>query len=83
MTEKLTFHMGKSAEDAAWTVSSLLDIIAFGGLVDFRMKLLLGACVTVLAIITGLTITRFSPFLAVLDIRTWSGPAKHLINTLI
>jgi len=68
--------MRKSAENAAWTVASLLDIVAFGGLVDFRMKLLFGACMTVLAIVTGLTITRFAPFLAVLNIGTRCGSAK-------
>lgn len=68
--------MGKSTEDAAWTVASLLDIVAFGGLVDFRMKLLLGACVTVLAIVAGLTIARLAPFLAVLDIGTRCGSAR-------
>lgn len=77
---RLTFHMGKCAENASWTVASLLDIVAFGGLIDFRMKLLLGACVTVLAIVTGLAITRFAPLLAVLDIGTWGGPTKLFKN---
>lgn len=79
----LTFHMRKGAEDAARAVASLLHIVAFCGLVDFRMKLLLGPCVTILAIVTGLTVTRFAPLLAVLDIGTWCGPTKAIINVNI
>lgn len=52
--------MGKGAEDAARTVSGLLDIVALGRLVDLRVELLLGACVAVLAVIAGLAVARFS-----------------------
>lgn len=72
MSALLTFHVRKSTEDTARTVASLLYIVAFCGLVDFRMKLLFGASVTVLAIVTGLTVARLAPFLSVLDIGAWS-----------
>lgn len=76
MSPLLTFHMRKSTKYAARTVSSLLYIVAFCRLVDFRMKLLFSASVTVLAIVTGLTVARLAPLLAVLDIGAWSRSAK-------
>lgn len=69
--------MRKGAEDTAWAIASLLDIVAFGGLVDFRMELLLGTSVTILAIVSGLTIAWLTPFLAVLDIWTWSRSVQR------
>lgn len=69
--------MCKGAEDTAWAIPSLLDIVAFGGLVDFRMELLLGASMTILAIVPGLTIAWLTPFFAVLDIGTWSRSVKR------
>lgn len=74
--------MGKGAEDAARTVSGLLDIVALGRLVDLRVELLLGACVAVLAVIAGLAVARFSPFLAVLDIGARSGPKTMVYRGL-
>lgn len=76
---KLTFNMRKGAEDTARTIAGLLDIVAFGGLVDFRMELLFGACMTILAIVAGLTITRLAPLLAVLYIRTWSRSVRRIV----
>lgn len=69
--------MRKGAEDAAWAIACLLDIVAFGGLVDFRMELLLSASVTILAIVPGLTIAWLTPFLAMLDIWTWSRSVQR------
>lgn len=66
--------MGECTENATRTIARLLYIIAFGWFINFRMKLLFGTCMTILAIIAGLTIGWFAPFFAVLYIRTrcWS-----------
>lgn len=69
---QLTFDMSKCTEDASWTVTGLLHIIAFGRFVYFRMKLLLRACVTVLAIVARFAIAGLTPLLAVLHIWTRS-----------
>lgn len=71
--------MRKGAEHTARTITSLLDIVAFGGLVYFRMELLFGACVTILAIVAGFTIARLAPLLAVLNIRAWSRSTQRRI----
>lgn len=63
--------MGEGTEQSPGAVAGLLHIIALSRLIYFRMKLLLGACVTVSTSITCLTITGFTPFLAVFNIRTW------------
>ena len=55
--------MGKSAKRSSRTVASLLDIIALGGLVDFRMKLLLSPRVTVTAGVALITVGGVSPFI--------------------
>lgn len=68
---KRTFNMRKRTENATWTVSSNLYVIALGRLVDLRMELLLRTSVTVLAVVAGFAVGRFAPFLAMLHIRTW------------
>ena len=55
--------MGKSAERSSRTVASLLDIVAFGGLVDFWVKLLLGPSVTVTAGVALIAVGGVSPFI--------------------
>ncbi len=56
LIQVLTLVMSEGTECSPRTVASLLDIIALGGLVYFRMKLLLCTCVTVGASITLITV---------------------------
>lgn len=71
--------MSECTENATRTVAGLLNVIAFGRFVNFRMKLLFGARVTILTIIAGLTVGRFTPFLAMFHIRTWCR-SKRISN---
>lgn len=70
--------MGKCTEDGPGTVARLLNVVAFGGLVDLRMELLLRPGVAVLAAIARLAIRRLAPLLAVLHIGTGRGPVLVL-----
>jgi len=67
--------MRKGAEDAARTVASLLHIVALGGFVDFGVKLLFRASMTVRARVPLLAVARLTPFLAVFHVRTWRRTA--------
>lgn len=49
------------------TRTTHLYVVTLGALVDFRMKLLLGTRVTVVAIVSRLTVHRVAPFVALLD----------------
>lgn len=63
--------MCESTEDSAWTITSLLHVIAFRGFINFRVELLLGTRVTVRTSVSLLAVTRLTPFLAVFHVRTW------------
>ena len=65
--------MGKSTEGSSWTVASLLDIIAFSGLVDLRMELLLCACVAVTTAVSLLAVDKVAPLVIQFHIGTWCG----------
>ena len=71
----LTIDVGKGAEYAAGTVAGLLDVVALGRLVDLRVELLLGARVTVDAVVALVAVARLAPFLAVLHVRAWCRTA--------
>lgn len=64
----LTFDVRKCAEKTTRAVSSLLHVITLGRLVDLRVELLFGTCMTVAAGVARFTITRLAPLLAVLYI---------------
>ena len=71
---RLTIYMGERAEGASRTVARLLHVVAFGGFVDFRVELLVGAGVTVLTVVDLLAVCRVSPLVTYLDIGAWSWP---------
>lgn len=73
----LLLDVGKGAEGPARTVAGVLNVVTFGWLVDFGMKLLLGARMAVLTGIAGFTTDRVTPFITRLDVRTWSRPLKR------
>jgi hypothetical protein len=58
----LTLIVGKSTERSSRTVASLLDVVALGGFVDFRVELLLGPCMTVRAGVALIAVGGVSPF---------------------
>ena len=61
--------MCEGAESPSRTVAGILDVVAFGRLVDFRMKLLFCTGVTILAIIAGIAGRRITPLVPGLDVR--------------
>lgn len=68
---KLTFHMRKGTKQRPGTVSSLLHVIALGGLVDLWVELLLRPCMAVAAAVAGLAVAGLAPLLAVLHVGAW------------
>lgn len=78
---QLTFNMCKSTEYATRTIASLLNVIAFCWFINFWMKLLLRSGVAILTIITSFTISWFTPFLAMLYIRTRGGSVNVDVTT--
>ena len=69
--------MGKGTEGPSRAVAILLDIVAFGRLVDFRMELLLRAGVAILTRISAIAVTGLSPFIPMLHVRASSRPLKR------
>lgn len=57
--------MSECTEQTTRAVSSLLHVITLGRLVDLRVELLFGTCMTVAAGIPCFTITRLTPLLTV------------------
>ncbi len=68
--------MCKGTEWSPGAVASLLDIVAFSGLVNLWMELLLSSCVAVLAGITLVTVHRVTPLIVELYVRTRRGPVR-------
>ena len=66
--------MSKRTERPSRTVACLLDIVAFGGLVDFWMELLLCPSMAVATHISLLTVSGVTPFIVQFYIRAGCGP---------
>lgn len=71
-----TIDMCKSTKYSTGAIARLLYIIALGGFVDFRVKLLFCSSVTVLTGITTFTIRWFTPLISMFYTRAWCGPVK-------
>lgn len=76
----LTVNVCEGTEDAARTVARLLNVVTLGALVYLRVELLLRAGVTVAAQVSRLTVTRLSPLVSVLHVRTRSRSGQN-VNT--
>ena len=69
---ELTVDVSEGAEGPPRAVAGVLDVVAFGRLVDLRVELLLGAGVAILAAVAGFAGSRIAPFVAGFDVRTRS-----------
>ena len=78
---KLTFKMCEGTECSSGTVAGVDDVIAFGGLVDLGVELLLGPGVAVLAVVPLVAVGRVPPLVRCLDCRTRSAPVLELLGT--
>lgn len=82
--------MSESAENGPRTISSLLNIVALGRLVDLRVKLLFSTGVTVLTIVTSFAVSWFTPFLTMLytgtrcrSVLIFSGTASFVLAIVV
>ena len=75
-SDRLTIGLdvGEGAKGPSGAVPRLLDVIAFGRLVDLRVKLLFRTGVTVGTAVLGLAVCRVAPLVALFHVRTGSGP---------
>ena len=72
--------MSKCTECAPGAIACVLDIITLRRLVDLGVKLLLGASVTILAVVSTITVGGVSPLVSTLHGRTGGGPVLVLLG---
>lgn len=71
-----TINMSEGTEDTSWTVAVSLNIITFGRLIYFRMKLLFCSSMAIATIVSIFTVSRFSPLITVFDVWARSGSGE-------
>ena len=72
--------MSKCTECAPRAIACVLDIITLRRLVDLGVKLLLGASVTILTVVSTITVGGVSPLVSTLHGRTGGGPVLVLLG---
>ena len=72
--------MSKCTECAPGAIACVLDIITLRRLVDLGVKLLLGASVTILTVVSTITVGGVAPLVSTLHGRTGGGPVLVLLG---